>query len=63
MPSTARSGATGVSAPTALSTSRRWIEVSCAIRRSQNPTVWSGGHQVAAWSPGPWLSSCSTSCR
>ena len=41
MPSTARSSATGLTTSYPLSTSTRCTAVSCAIRRNQNPTVWS----------------------
>ena len=64
MPSTARSsgtGATGSRAPS--SASIRWITVSCAIRRIQNPTVWSGPYQVPLGSAGSRAANSSTSCR
>ena len=46
MPSAASSGSIGVGVPAASSTSSRWTAVSWAMRRYQNPTVWSSGHHV-----------------
>ncbi len=53
MPSSATSSsiaATG--SPSACSASTRWITVSCAIRRTQKPTVWSGSYHVGVGSSG-----------
>ena len=49
MPSWARSAGIGaIGAPAPSSASTRWMTVSWAIRRIQNPTVWSGPYQVNA---------------
>src|SRR5215203_3358137 len=53
MPSRARSAGTGATrSPVPSSASMRWITVSCAIRRIQKPTVWSGVYQEPAGSSG-----------
>src|SRR5215469_16021522 len=53
MPSTARSAGTGATGcPVPSSASMRWMTVSCAIRRIQNPTVWSGAYHEPAGSVG-----------
>src|SRR4051812_31528134 len=62
MPSTARSagiGATGCPVPS--SASMRWMTVSCAIRRIQNPTVRSGVYQEPAGSSGSRVANSSSS--
>ena len=53
MPSTARSAGTGATGcPVPSSASMRWMTVSCAIRRIQNPTVWSRAYHEPAGSVG-----------
>ena len=61
MPSTASAASRGVAGPNANSASAPWIAVSCAIRRAQNPTVWSSGHQVGDGSVGSWTRNIASS--
>ena len=61
MPSTARSAGTGATGcPVPSSASMRWMTVSCAIRRIQKPTVWSGVYQEPAGSSGLRAANSST---
>src|SRR5580700_11278149 len=52
MPSTASASSTALGGPNCVSTSTRWTTVSSAMRRYQNPTVWSGSHHDHARSFG-----------
>ena len=47
--STARLRSIGVMAPAASSASHRWIAISHAMRRTQNPAVMSGDQFQADW--------------